>query len=44
MLAGKAGAIDAVLAAMRAHADNAGVLEQACWAMQNIIINGVSQR
>ncbi len=40
VLAGKAGAIDAVVAAMRAHVDNAGVLEQACWAMMNICING----
>ena len=32
VLAGKAGAIDAVVAAMRAHVGNAGVLEQACGA------------
>ena len=40
VLAGKAGAIDAVVAAMRAHVGNAGVLEQACWAMWNICVNG----
>ncbi len=39
VLAGKAGAIDAVVAAMRAHVDNAGVSEQACWAMWNICAN-----
>ncbi len=36
LLAGKAGAIDAVVAAMRAHVSHAGVLEFACKAMQNI--------
>ena len=36
VLAGKAGAIDAVLAAMRAHVGNADVLEQACGAMWSI--------
>ena len=36
VLAGKAGAIDAVVEAMRAHVDNAGVSEQACWAIRNI--------
>ena len=39
VLAGKAGAIDAVVAAMRAHVGNAGVLEQACRAMNNICAN-----
>ncbi len=32
----KAGAIDAVVAVMRAHADNAGVLEQACLTMKHV--------
>ncbi len=32
----KAGAMNAVLAAMRTHADKAGVLEQACWALHNM--------
>ncbi len=40
----KAHAIDAVVEVMRAHVGNAGVLEQACWAMQNIIVNGVCMR
>ena len=40
VLAGKAGAIDAVVAAMRAHVGNAGVLEQACDAMCRICLNG----
>ncbi len=41
VLAGKAGAIDAVVAAMRAHVGNAGVSEPACGAMWNICISGV---
>ena len=39
-LAGKAGAIDAVVAAMRAHVGNAGVSKQACRAMCNVCNNG----
>ena len=39
-LAGKAGAIEAVVAAMRAHVGNAGVSENACMAMGNICVNG----
>ena len=38
VLAGKAGAIDAVVAAMRAHVGNADVSEQACWAMWSICV------
>ncbi len=41
MLAGKAGAIDAVVAAMRTHVDHAGVSEQACGALMNICKSGV---
>ncbi len=42
VLAVKAGAIDAVLAAMRTHVGDAGVSEQACVAMRNICaVNGV---
>ena len=41
VLAGKAGAIDAVLVAMRAHIGNAGMSEKACWAILNICVNGV---
>ena len=40
VLAGKAGAIDAVVAAMRAHVGNAGVSQWACSAMCNICVNG----
>ena len=36
VLAGKAGAIDAVVATMRAHVANGGVSQQACLAMRNI--------
>ena len=39
VLAGKAGAIDAVVAAMRAHVDNAGVSEPACGALSCICLN-----
>ena len=39
VLAGKVGAIDAVVAAMRAHVGNAGVLEHVCGAMGNICAN-----
>ena len=38
--AGKAGAIDAVVAIMRAHVGNAGVLGPECWAMRIICANG----
>ena len=40
MLAGQAGAIDAVVAVMWAHVANAGVSEHACLAMINICDNG----
>jgi len=39
VLAGKAGAIDVVMAVMRAHAGHAGVLERACGAIWNICVN-----
>ena len=39
VLAGKAGAIDAVVAAMRAHVGNAGVSKQACSAVSSICVN-----
>ena len=42
VLAGKAGAIDALVAAMRAHVGNAGVLEQACGTIRSICAyNGI---
>ncbi len=40
MQAGRAGAIDAVVAAMRAHVDDAIVSQQACGALQNICCTG----
>ena len=40
MSAGKAGAIDAVVAILRAHTGHAGVSEYACRAMNNICANG----
>ncbi len=40
LLAVEAGAIDAVVAAMRAHVDNAGTMEQACAALQTLSKNG----
>ena len=39
VLAGKAGVIDAVVAAMRAHVGNAGVSQQACGAIFHICID-----
>ncbi len=39
VFAGEAGAIDALVAAMRAHVGNAGVSKQACGAMQEICVN-----
>ena len=41
VMAGKAGVIDALAAAMRAHVDHAGVSEHACSALLNICIRGV---
>ncbi len=38
-MAGKAGAIDAVVAAMKAHVDHAGVSEHACWALMEMCAN-----
>ena len=40
MLAVETGAIDAVVAALRAHVDHAGVSEQACGAVRNIFADG----
>ena len=41
--AGSAGAIEAVVAAMRAHASNAGVQEQGCRALINLTNNDANQ-
>jgi hypothetical protein len=40
VLAGRAGAIDAVVTAMREHANNTRVSEQACRALGNLCISG----
>ena len=40
VLAGKAGAIDVVVATMRVHVDNVCVFEQACKALINMCYNG----
>ena len=40
LLVGRAGAIDAVVAAMMTHVDKAGLSEHACHAMSNICMNG----
>ena len=42
--AGRAGAIDVIVSAMRTHSNNAGVCEQGCWALRNITANGTSQQ
>ena len=38
--AGRAGAIEAVVAGMQRHVDVAGVQEQGAWAIKNMTING----
>ena len=40
MIAGKCGAIEAVVSAMKTHTENANVCEKGCCALQNITING----
>ena len=42
--AGRAGAIDVIVSAMKTHSNNAGVCEAGCWALINITFNnGTSQ-
>ena len=41
--AGRAGAIDVIVSAMKTHSNNAGVCEQGCGALSNITANGTSQ-
>ena len=41
--AGRAGAIEAIVSAMKTHINNAGVCEQGCGALRNITVNGTSQ-
>ena len=38
--AGRAGAIDVIVSAMRTHSNNAGVCEAGCGALKNITANG----
>ena len=41
--AGRAGAIDVIVSAMKTHNNNAGVCEAGCGALWNITLNGKSQ-
>ena len=41
--AGGAGAIDAIVSAMKTHSNNAGVCEKGCGALNNITENGTLQ-
>ena len=41
--AGRAGAIDVIVSAMKTHINNAGVCEAGCRALSNITVNGTSQ-
>ena len=43
VMAGRAGAIDVIVSAMKTHSNNAGVCEQGCVALINITVNGTSQ-
>ena len=38
--AGKCGAIEAVVSAMKTHPDNADVCHYGCWALESIVIDG----
>ena len=40
--AGRAGAIDAIVSAMKTHSNNAGVCDAGCGALKNITVNGTS--
>ncbi len=42
--AGGAGAVEAVVAALRAHSANAAVQEQGCWALRNICCNNADNQ
>ena len=39
-VAGKCGAIEAIVGVMKAHPDNANVFEKGCWVLQSISTNG----
>ena len=41
--AGRAGAIDVIVSAMKTHINNAGVCEHGCGALRRITVNGTSQ-
>ena len=41
--AGRAGAIDVIVSAMKTHSNNAGVCEAGCGALNSITFNGTSQ-
>ena len=41
--AGRAGAIDVIVSAMKTHSNNADVCEAGCGALRNITVNGTSQ-
>ena len=43
VMAGRAGAIDVIVSAMKTHSNNAGVCEAGCGALKNITVNGKSQ-
>ena len=43
VMAGRAGAIDVIVSAMKTHSNNAGVCENGCWALWIITVNGTSQ-
>ena len=38
-IAGKCGAIEAIVSVMKAHPDNAGMCQGGCWALQAITTN-----
>ena len=42
VMAGRAGAIDVIISAMKTHSDNAGVCEVGCGTLRNITFNGTS--
>ena len=39
VMAGRAGAIEAIVSAMKTHINNAGVCKQGCGALRNITVN-----
>ena len=43
VMAGRAGAIDVIVSAMKTHSNNADVCGAGCAALRNITVNGTSQ-